>query len=82
MSLSEELRDDPSAGKSGASPSDSGTGRKSRTVFEDPDTRSKYGVDQVPQVPPVPDTERDLEESRKPRPGVGLIREEDGQRPA
>lgn len=77
MSRSEELRDDPSAGKSGASPSESGTGHKSRTVFADPDTRSKYGPDQIPQVPPVPDTQRDLAEARKPRPGVGLVRSED-----
>jgi hypothetical protein len=65
MSRTEELRDDPSAGKSGASPSESGTGEKSRTVMADPDTRTEPASQHVPQSSPVPNTLKDLAEARK-----------------
>jgi hypothetical protein len=77
MSRTEELRDDPSAGKSGASPSESGSGRKSLTVFADPDTDTRYDPARVPQASPVPDVQRDLEEARKPRPGRGPVARKD-----
>jgi hypothetical protein len=73
MSRSEELRDDPSAGKSGASPSGTGTGTKSHTVFADPDTKTPPDLGQVPQVPPVPDVLRDLDEAKKLRQDRGPV---------
>ena len=73
MSRSEELRDDPSAGKSGASPSGTGTGEKSHTVFADPDTETAPNLEHVPQVPPAPDVIKDLKEARKIRPDRGPV---------
>lgn len=55
MARSEELRDDPSAGKSGASPSAPGTGVKSDTVDRDPDTKHPPAPGKLPQSSPVPD---------------------------
>jgi hypothetical protein len=65
MSKTEEARTDPSAGKSGASPSAPGPVKRS-TVMEDPTTDPKAAADSVPQASPVPDVIRALEESRKP----------------
>lgn len=65
MTRSEEDRDDPSAGKSGASPSAPGSGKKSRTVDVDPDTKIPPDPDSVPQASPVPDVPHALEEDRK-----------------
>lgn len=65
MARSEERRDDPSAGKSGASPSAPGSGTKSRTVEVDPDTRIPPAPDSLPQASPAPDVERTLKEDRK-----------------
>jgi hypothetical protein len=73
MSRSEELRDDPSAGKSGASPSGTGTGEKSHTVFADPDTQTPPKRGQVPQVPPAPDVPKALDEARKIKPDRGPV---------
>lgn len=66
MARSEEQRDDPSAGKSGASPSAPGSGEKSRTVDLDPDTKIPPDPDSVPQASPIPDVPQALEEDRKP----------------
>ncbi|HEU4487110.1 MAG TPA: hypothetical protein VFR96_16630 [Povalibacter sp.] len=63
MARSEEWRDDPSAGKSGASPSAPGTGVKSHTVTQDPDTRQPTPPDKVPQASPVPDVQKVLREN-------------------
>ncbi len=65
MARSEEQRDDPSAGKSGASPSAPGSGEKSRTVEADPDTKIPPEPGSVPEASPVPDVPRTLKEDRK-----------------
>ncbi len=62
MARTEERRDDPSAGKSGASPSAPGTGVKSQTVDADPDTR--IPAEDLPQASPVPDVVRTLKEGK------------------
>jgi len=77
MTRSEEDRDDPSAGKSAASPSASGSGVKSRTVMSDPDTQTRYSPDRVAQHAPVPDVAHDLEEARKRRPDRGPVPQKD-----
>lgn len=61
----EEDRVDPSEGKSDASPSAPGTGRKSETVLADPDTRQPPDPGKLPQSSPVPDVLEVLEEGRK-----------------
>ncbi|MBB6093722.1 hypothetical protein HNQ60_002603 [Povalibacter uvarum] len=70
MARTEEGRDDPSAGKSGASPSAPGTGVKSHTVDADPDTR--IPAEELPQASPVPDVVKTLKEDRS--------KEKDGNR--
>ena len=65
MTRTETDRDDPSDGKSGASPSAPGTGVKSETVTADPATDQQRVRDKVPQASPVPDVVRVLAESRK-----------------
>jgi len=65
MTRTETDRDDPSDGKSGASPSAPGTGMKSETVKADPATDEAKVAGSLPQASPVPDVERALEESRK-----------------
>jgi hypothetical protein len=67
MVRTEEWRDDPSAGKSGASPSDSGSGEKSRTVFADPTTGTRPDPEKIPQASPAPDAIKDLETAREPQ---------------
>ncbi len=66
MTRTETDRDDPSDGKSAASPSAPGTGRKSETVNLDPDTDQRRASEKVPQASPVPDVVRALREARKP----------------
>ncbi|HMN44139.1 MAG TPA: hypothetical protein PKE27_06195 [Povalibacter sp.] len=65
MTRTETDRDDPSEGKSGASPSAPGTGAKSETVKADPTTDEAKVADTLPQASPVPDVQRALEESRR-----------------
>lgn len=62
MARTEERRDDPSGGKSGASPSAPGAGVKSHTVDADPDTRIPAA--ELPQASPVPDVVKTLKEDR------------------
>ncbi len=66
MTRTETDRDDPSDGKSGASPSASGTGRKSETVQLDPQTDQLANADKLPQASPVPDVVRALREANEP----------------
>ena len=65
MTTSEEQRDDPSAGKSGASPSAPGSGAKSKTVEVDPDTKIPPDPQSLPQASPAPDVPHALKEDRK-----------------
>jgi hypothetical protein len=65
MTRTETDRDDPSDGKSAASPSAPGTGVKSDTVSVDPDTDQRRVHDQLPQASPVPDVVRALKEDRR-----------------
>lgn len=64
MTRTETDRDDPSDGKSGASPSAPGTGVKSETVNVDPDTDPRRVHDKLPQASPAPDVLRALKEDR------------------
>lgn len=68
MTRTETDRDDPSDGKSDASPSAPGTGTKSETVNADPATDPAKAAGTLPQASPAPDVERVLHESRKPPP--------------
>jgi hypothetical protein len=65
MTRSETDRDDPSDGKSAASPSAPGAGVKSETVNLDPDTDQQRVHDKLPQASPVPDVVRALREDRR-----------------
>jgi hypothetical protein len=65
MTRTETDRDDPSDGKSAASPSAPGTGVKSETVNVDPDTDQRRVQDKLPQASPIPDVVRVLKEDRK-----------------
>jgi len=64
MTRSEEARDDPSSGKSAASPSAPGSGVKSDTVDQDPSTRHPPDPKKIPQASPVPDVVRQLKEAK------------------
>ncbi|HEY6640823.1 hypothetical protein [Povalibacter sp.] len=65
MTRTETDRDDPSDGKSDASPSAPGTGTKSTTVQRDPDTDPVRNAGKLPQASPVPDVLRALKDANK-----------------